>query len=376
MAKERSGGIVYALHASQDQSRPVGQVDIAGEQDAVGPASLPPNAWSHLATTYDGTTVRLYVNGALAGSSTFAGSIPASTGSLRLGGNAIWSEWFRGELDDVRVYSRPLSPSEIQADVSTAVGSTPSVPAGDSQAPTAPAGLAVSGQTQTALTLSWNASSDNAGVTGYGLYRSGASAGSNDASTRSFTFSGLSCGASYTLAVDAFDAAGNRSTQSGASGTTLACSTPTEPGGLVAAYSFDGGSGSTLEDVSGNRNNGSISGPSWTTAGKNGGALAFDGINDVVRIEDAASIDLTTGMTLEAWVRPTAGTSWRTVITKEQSNNLVYGLFSNSDGAIRAASFRSDRVRFRTLSAVRAHCRGRRGRMLRPPTTGPSCVSS
>ena len=74
--------------------------------------SLPLNTWSHLATTYDGTTLRLYVNGALAGSSTIAGSIPASTGPLRLGGNAIWGEWFSGEIDDVRVYNRALSATE------------------------------------------------------------------------------------------------------------------------------------------------------------------------------------------------------------------------------------------------------------------------
>ena len=37
----RRGGIVYALHASQDMTRPVGEVDIGGEQNAVGSASLP-----------------------------------------------------------------------------------------------------------------------------------------------------------------------------------------------------------------------------------------------------------------------------------------------------------------------------------------------
>ena len=76
--------------------------------------------------------------------------------------------------------------------------------------------------------------------------------------------------------------------------------------GLVAAYSFDAGTGSVLADASGNDRNGSISGASWTTAGRNGGALTFDGINDKVTIADHASLDLTTGMTLEAWVRPTA----------------------------------------------------------------------
>ena len=302
-AKERSGGIVYALHASQDQSRPLGQVDIGGEQDAVAATSLPQNAWSHLATTYDGTTVRLYVNGAIAGSSTIAGSIPASTGPLHLGGNAIWGEWFSGSIDDVRVYNRALSASEVQTDMNTPVGTTPSTPPADTQAPSTPAGLTVSGQTQTALTLSWNASTDNVGVTGYGLYRGGTAVGTTGASTRTYTFTGLTCGTTYTLTVDAADAAGNRSAQATATGTTAACSAPPQQNGLVAAYSFDGGSGAILADTSGNGNVGTISGPSWTTAGKNGGALSFDGVNDLVTVADSASLDLTTGMTLEAWVQ-------------------------------------------------------------------------
>jgi chitodextrinase len=339
VAKERPGGIVYALHASEDTSRPVGQVDIGGERNAVGPSPLPRNAWSHLATTYDGTTVRLYVNGVLGGSSTIVGSMPASAGPLRLGGNSIWSEWFQGQLDDVRIYKRALTATEIQADMNIGVGTAPTAPAGDAQAPSAPGGLTVGGQTQTALTLTWAASNDNVGVSGYGVYRNGAAAGSSTAAVRSYTFTGLSCGTTYTLAVDAFDAAGNRSSRTSAPGTTTACAAPTPPpappqaGALVAAYSFDGGSGSTLADISGKGNAGSVSGPSWTTAGKNGGALTFDGVNDLVTVQDSDTLDLTTGMTLEAWVRPTTTASWRTVVTKEQSNNLVYGLFSNSDGA-------------------------------------------
>ena len=54
------------------------------------------------------------------------------------------------------------------------------------------------------------------------------------------------------------------------------------------------------------RNGGAITGASWTSAGKIGGALSFDGVNDLVTVTDSASLDLTTGMTLEAWVRPTS----------------------------------------------------------------------
>ena len=43
-----------------------------------------------------------------------------------------------------------------------------------------------------------------------------------------------------------------------------------------------------------------------TTTAKYGGALTFDGVNDLITVPDANSLDLTNGMTLEAWVRPTA----------------------------------------------------------------------
>jgi concanavalin A-like lectin/glucanase superfamily protein len=76
--------------------------------------------------------------------------------------------------------------------------------------------------------------------------------------------------------------------------------------GLVAAYSFDEGAGTTAADTSGNGNTGTIVNAVWTTNGKYGKALVFNGTNALVTIKDAASLDLTTGMTLEAWVNPFA----------------------------------------------------------------------
>jgi hypothetical protein len=74
--------------------------------------------------------------------------------------------------------------------------------------------------------------------------------------------------------------------------------------GLVAAYGFNEGSGTTVIDASGNGNTGTISGASWVTSGKYGTALSFNGTNNWVTIPDNASLDLTTGMTVEAWVNP------------------------------------------------------------------------
>ena len=84
--------------------------------------------------------------------------------------------------------------------------------------------------------------------------------------------------------------------------------------GLVAAYGFDEGTGTAISDASGLNNNGVASGTTWTT-GKFGNALVFNGTNAQVTIPNAASLQLTTGMTLEAWVFPTtAPTGWRSVV--------------------------------------------------------------
>jgi chitodextrinase len=110
--------------------------------------------------------------------------------------------------------------------------------AGDTQAPTAPGSLSVTASTTTSINVSWAAATDNVGVTGYGLYRGGTSVGSS--ATTGATFGGLACATSYTIAVDAVDAAGNRSAKASTNASTAACS----GGGGGAASVFMATSGS------------------------------------------------------------------------------------------------------------------------------------
>ncbi|MBW7477857.1 fibronectin type III domain-containing protein, partial [Paenibacillus oenotherae] len=82
----------------------------------------------------------------------------------------------------------------------------------DTQAPSAPAGLASTGKTENSVSLSWTASTDNVAVTGYDIFRNGTKVGSS--TTTSYTDSGLAEETSYKYTVKAFDAAANNSAAS------------------------------------------------------------------------------------------------------------------------------------------------------------------
>ena len=100
--------------------------------------------------------------------------------------------------------------------------------------------------------------------------------------------------------------------------------------GLVAAYGFDEGSGTTVTDASGNGNTGKITNATWTASGKYGKALRFNGANALVTVPDKASLHLSRAMTLEAWVNPSVvDASWRDVIYKGNDNFYLEATSTN-----------------------------------------------
>src|SRR5262249_36488552 len=138
----------------------VGGVIAAGNRsEAIGPTSLPVNTWTYLAATYDGAAVRLYVNGSLASSTPTSGAILTSSNPLQIGGDSIHAHFFSALTDEVRTHEGPLSEAQIQADMAT--------PVPDTVPPTAPSNLSATASSANQVNLSWTASSDNVGVTGY-----------------------------------------------------------------------------------------------------------------------------------------------------------------------------------------------------------------
>ena len=419
------GDLAYALYAAAGGA-PLGEIwTTSGYFGAAGTGAVPLNVWTHLAATLSGGSLRLYVNGSLVRTTAAAGTVRTSNAPLRIGGNAVWNEWFSGQIDEVRVYNRGLTAAEIQTDMNTAI-------APDNSPPSAPANLTATGGTSR-VTLDWDAASDNVGVTAYNVHR-GASAGFTPtaanriavvSSGTDYIDNGLAAG-DYFYRVTAVDGAGNVGPPSGeargtvtgdtqppsvsltapAQGATVSgtvdvratasdnggvagvqflldgqplgpedTSAPYErswdtrgvangahqlaarardgagnqttsasvninvnnapgAGGLVAALGFNEGSGVSVRDASPAGNGGTVSGAAWTAAGRFGSALSFDGVNDWVTVADAASLDLTSAFTLEAWVRPAVAGGIRTAVLKElPPGDLAYALYAAAGGA-------------------------------------------
>jgi hypothetical protein len=536
LIKEQPANYVYSLYGNTGINRPAVLIDVVGG-DVRAPTQLAANTWTHLAATSDGATLRLYRNGTEVSSRAVSGAITISSGSLRIGGNSIWGEYFDGLIDEIRIYNRALAPGEVTTSMNTPVSNAPPPP--DTTPPVRsngqPSGTLPAGTTGANLQLSTDEiatcryasspgtsysamattfattggvshstpvsgltngntytyyvrcadSSGNANITDFPITFSvatpppdttppvrsnGQPVGTLPVGTTTTTLQlttdeaatcryataagtsfaampnvfattggtghatgvgGLANGNTYTFYVRCIDSAGNANTNdfvitfsvaappppdttppvrsngvptgtlaAGTTSTTLQLTTnesatcryaqtantaygamtntfsttggtshaTTVTGlanggtyayyvrcidgagnanaddftiafsvatgntaGLVAAYGFNEGTGITAGDSSGNGLTGTLSGPTWIAAGRFGGALSFDGVNDLVTVPDANALDLTTAMTIEAWVYPTAISGWRSIVLKERPAQLVYSLYGNTD---------------------------------------------
>jgi endoglucanase len=144
----------------------------------------------------------------------------------------------------------------------------------DTTPPSAPSNLSVTGTTSSSVSLSWSASTDNVGVTGYKIFRGGTQVGT--ATATSFTDSGLSASTAYSYTVKANDAAGNVSTASNSvSATTASAGGGGGNAGCTATYtnSNDWGNGFTANVTV--TNTGTTATSSWKVTWTFGGNQAI-----------------------------------------------------------------------------------------------------
>lgn len=76
--------------------------------------NAPGSTWTHLAATWDGTTIRYYLNGSLEGTGSWTGTIHGAAAKLMIGMNSDWlTTAFKGEIDEVHLYDHMISDNDV-----------------------------------------------------------------------------------------------------------------------------------------------------------------------------------------------------------------------------------------------------------------------
>lgn len=127
-----STGPYYWLYAGSESYlcsslAAVGGFNTTVDNNACDDTSLAVNQWTHIAITYDGTSVRYYRNGQQINSITSNENIPTDTSTLRIGASG-YGEEFSGLIDEVRVYNYARTPTEITTDMNTSISGAPAGP--------------------------------------------------------------------------------------------------------------------------------------------------------------------------------------------------------------------------------------------------------
>ena len=295
----------YLEATSSDSSRPdAGLIAGGSYADSFGTSALSTNTWTLLTETYDGSTLRLYVNGTQVSSTAHTGAIATSTNPLQIGGDSLYGQFFAGLIDDVRVYNTALTAAQIQTDENTPI-----------TRPVGPGTLTASPISASEIDLSWGASTGSKGVTTYDVERCQGSGctnftqvGTTNATTTTYHDTSVAANSSYSYRVRAVDSAGNAGAYSPvATGTTFLSVTPGTsvvtvtqtvqltargPGAGSATWAVDGATG-------GNATVGTISSSGLytppTTAGKHTATVTAGGqsANATVYVSNDAPGDLT-----------------------------------------------------------------------------------
>ncbi len=94
--------------------------------DVIGNADIPAGVWTHVAISYDGTHVNLYVNGVLDVSAPLPNGAAQTTGfewsMSNTSGDAVTREQFSGQIDEVKVWNVARSAADIRADLNDCSG--------------------------------------------------------------------------------------------------------------------------------------------------------------------------------------------------------------------------------------------------------------
>jgi fibronectin type 3 domain-containing protein len=192
-----------------------------------------------------------------------------------------------------------------------------------------PTGLVAGPDSYLGISVAWNPA---VGATSYNVKRSTGGAYSTIATRTNPNYNDTNVlnGTTYNYEVSALSAAGESANSSPVSATATNANDVTA--GLVANWRLDDLAGSTAADSSGNANTGTlVNSPTWSVPGRIGAsALSVVDTNlQYVTVANAASLDMTAGITIAAWINPTDWASNRRILQKGNSDNQYRFLAEN-----------------------------------------------
>ncbi|WP_370088103.1 LamG-like jellyroll fold domain-containing protein [Ekhidna sp.] len=109
-----NGALQFLLRI--DSNKPSFWVNNGSQTNVLGATDVPLNTWTHIAGTWDGTTMRVYLNGVEDGTASLSGLLISAGGNFNLGGDfpTVPGELMQGSVDEVRIWNQTLDVTTIQ----------------------------------------------------------------------------------------------------------------------------------------------------------------------------------------------------------------------------------------------------------------------
>ena len=279
----------------------------------------------HVVGTYDGTSAKLYLNGALAASFAVTGAVSASTTDLTIGSWSGPSEFFTGRIDDVAVYPKVLASATVAAHHST--GTDTGTP-GPYPVTVAAAGTGTGKVTSSPAGIDCPTTCTAQFPTGQQLTLSATAA-----STSTFTgWSGAGCSGTNTCTFTPTASTTVTATFTKAPPVTSNYAKAVLADGPVGYWRLGEGSGSGAADSAGAHvgtylGSPTLGEPSLVPSETGDASVGLQGTQARVGVPDAADLRFTDNVSLEAWIRPTslpAAGDFASLVSKPNSYSLQF----------------------------------------------------
>ncbi len=314
------------------------------------------NEWNHVAATYDGFFMKIYLNGNLVGTQVVSGNVIFSNNDLTIGQQDGAPEFYKGSVDETRIWGRPLTQCEIQNNRNCALN-------GDNN------GLA--SQSSLIAYYRYNQGLVNVNNAAYTTLADSSGNG-NNGTLQGFALTGTSSNWIEGHVIATCSPFVGTQASAGSNGPNIEVgSTLNLTASAGTSWSWTGPNSftSTLQNPSISNAGINRTGTYTVTITGNGctstastnvtvafkaGTLNFDGINDNIVVPNSPSLNITKTITLESWIYPTNNTTQvQDVMGKStQDNNNGYIFPRTDDGWNRFVFYLHINGEYQKLSAA------------------------